>query len=264
MLKPLALALLLAAAPVVFAAPYTINVSGTFNADNSGLDDPLGINTLAYLNGLAFTGSFTLDDNPGLLQPNQYFHEINSDNESWFFNSPYNVTLNVPNAFSFTSSGTVVRVENHFFYDGSEGFVPAGYYDSIGINGWTPQTTCSNCGGIDWGETTPLVSGHSFWMGLDGYDNMLQGPNNLGVAENLANVLFGQMDLTQYQNGVTVGYVSTVWGPATGSLSNLTVTPVPEPETYALMLVGLGLVGYAARRDGARHGAQMIRTGEPS
>jgi hypothetical protein len=26
------------------------------------------------------------------------------------------------------------------------------------------------------------------------------------------------------------------------------VTPVPEPETYALMLAGLGLVGWAARR----------------
>ena len=27
-----------------------------------------------------------------------------------------------------------------------------------------------------------------------------------------------------------------------------TATPVPEPETYALMLAGLGLVGFAARR----------------
>ena len=32
---------------------------------------------------------------------------------------------------------------------------------------------------------------------------------------------------------------------------SLTVTPVPEPETYALMVAGLGLVGVAVRR---RHG----------
>lgn len=29
---------------------------------------------------------------------------------------------------------------------------------------------------------------------------------------------------------------------------NLALTPVPEPETYAMMLAGLGLVGFAARR----------------
>ena len=28
----------------------------------------------------------------------------------------------------------------------------------------------------------------------------------------------------------------------------LSVTPVPEPETYALMLAGLGAVGFIARR----------------
>ena len=32
-----------------------------------------------------------------------------------------------------------------------------------------------------------------------------------------------------------------------GSLA-LTAAPVPEPETYALMLAGLGAVGFAARR----------------
>ncbi|HOY69753.1 MAG TPA: FxDxF family PEP-CTERM protein [Methylotenera sp.] len=31
-------------------------------------------------------------------------------------------------------------------------------------------------------------------------------------------------------------------------LDNVSVTAVPEPETYALMLAGLGLVGFAARR----------------
>ena len=29
---------------------------------------------------------------------------------------------------------------------------------------------------------------------------------------------------------------------------------IPEPETYALMLPGLGMVGFAARREGGRHG----------
>jgi hypothetical protein len=33
-----------------------------------------------------------------------------------------------------------------------------------------------------------------------------------------------------------------------GSLDNVSVTAVPEPETYALMLAGLGFVGFVARR----------------
>lgn len=36
--------------------------------------------------------------------------------------------------------------------------------------------------------------------------------------------------------------------PAYFALDDLSVTPVPEPETFALMLVGLGLIGAAARR----------------
>lgn len=39
-----------------------------------------------------------------------------------------------------------------------------------------------------------------------------------------------------------------------GSLDNVTLTAaVPEPETYAMMLFGLGLVGFAARRKGTAY-----------
>ena len=42
------------------------------------------------------------------------------------------------------------------------------------------------------------------------------------------------------------GYVASSAG---GSYSgNLAVTPVPEPETYGMLLAGLGLVGFMARR----------------
>jgi hypothetical protein len=37
-----------------------------------------------------------------------------------------------------------------------------------------------------------------------------------------------------------------------GSLDNVSVTAVPEPETYALMLAGLGLIGVVARRRKAK------------
>lgn len=53
----------------------------------------------------------------------------------------------------------------------------------------------------------------------------------------------------------------TILGAASGSLSNdagilldnvaFTATPVPEPATYAMLLAGLGLVGFAVRRRAA-------------
>ncbi|MEO6746456.1 MAG: FxDxF family PEP-CTERM protein, partial [Caldimonas sp.] len=30
--------------------------------------------------------------------------------------------------------------------------------------------------------------------------------------------------------------------------ANFSITPIPEPETYALMMAGLGVMGFVARR----------------
>lgn len=51
-------------------------------------------------------------------------------------------------------------------------------------------------------------------------------------------------------------YYFTVAGATTGRLGgsyvvNAAVTPVPEPETYALLLGGLGVIGFIARRRNA-------------
>lgn len=48
-----------------------------------------------------------------------------------------------------------------------------------------------------------------------------------------------------------LGAVASIeWTGATGfsQISTLTISPVPEPETYAMLLAGLGLLGFAARR----------------
>jgi hypothetical protein len=42
--------------------------------------------------------------------------------------------------------------------------------------------------------------------------------------------------------------ITSVTFSATGSSHGFEVAAIPEPETYALMLAGLGLIGAAARR----------------
>jgi hypothetical protein len=61
--------------------------------------------------------------------------------------------------------------------------------------------------------------------------------SDIGFASNVSYVKIVGLD----NNGASPGFdVANVQG--------LNVTPVPEPETYAMLLAGLGLVGFVARR----------------
>lgn len=55
--------------------------------------------------------------------------------------------------------------------------------------------------------------------------------------------------LSYFTSDIPGSYQLLVQGTGGGAYAgNLTVTPVPEPETYAMLLAGLGLIGFTARR----------------
>jgi hypothetical protein len=75
------------------------------------------------------------------------------------------------------------------------------------------------------------------------------------ISDTLPDLQSGAPDFTQGFGFVSIDFEQ--WNQATGSMgagfiassvTNVTVAAVPEPETYAMMLAGLGLVGFAARR----------------
>ena len=78
------------------------------------------------------------------------------------------------------------------------------------------------------------------WTGLNGWIN---GDNRILVLSTSGNLM----------QSVTINSVYGIAGVG-GGLDQLKqteisgITPVPEPETYAMLLAGLGLVGFAARR----------------
>ena len=81
------------------------------------------------------------------------------------------------------------------------------------------------------------------------------GPGSLNPAFNgngYFDFTLNQIDLTSYAVGDLVQF-RAVWDQASDGAENFFVyrgalPPIPEPSTYALMLAGLGAVGFVARR----------------
>jgi PEP-CTERM motif len=92
--------------------------------------------------------------------------------------------------------------------------------------------------------------------GVIDFDNSQTGTFVLGLKQgsgfslylfNAANVLGGIGSLrydtngVQPNNGIALSHA--------GFFGSATATPIPEPETYAMVLIGLGLLGLATRRE---------------
>ena len=87
---------------------------------------------------------------------------------------------------------------------------------------------------------TPLPAGAtSVWEGVDN--------NPIIVTLNVTGRASFFADTNFMEDGfITNGNNATIWGNAFAFSGN--VGAVPEPETYAMMLAGLGVIGFAARR----------------
>jgi len=77
-----------------------------------------------------------------------------------------------------------------------------------------------------------------------GNSGFVFGLTDASIAQ-LASVFSGDLRV-----GLTASAANATGGPETFFIGSAggTVTPVPEPETYALMLAGLGAIGFVARR----------------
>ena len=97
----------------------------------------------------------------------------------------------------------------------------------------------------------PGVSSFSFlWGSPDSYNSVLV--NNVKTFTGF-DVVASPSGLNSDTRFVTIsntdgGLSSLVFTASNVAFELASVTPVPEPETYALMLAGLGVVGFMARR----------------
>ncbi len=91
--------------------------------------------------------------------------------------------------------------------------------------------------------------------GVINFDNAQTGTFVLGLKQgngfslylfNAANVAGGISSMAYDTNGVKTN--SGIGLSHAGFFGTPTTAPIPEPETYAMLLAGLGLLGFAARR----------------
>lgn len=135
-----------------------------------------------------------------------------------------------------------------------------------------PSNLIVNAGGMEWAWAAPCAP-TAPTCNVDGVDLVMHDGWNLASASDLESSFTGLADLSAKFGAGTIcasayfnsGYshcdnsdvlgryvwnLPAAWGTNPNSLYSETfvVRAVPEPETYALMVAGLALVGFVARR----------------
>jgi hypothetical protein len=171
-------------------------------------------------------------------------------------NGPFSLDFQLNNGSPVNNNTAVI---SNFSFGG--GGAPFGQSTAIGGASGDLQGTISLVGSSDFNEFFQSFTAGS----VVGFDLSLTqkvngvAPDAFAIAildNNLSNIpttgfgntlLYGVIDTT---SPLTIRQLNLASG--TGDYAGVTISaaPVPEPQTYAMLLAGLGLLGYAARRRG--------------
>lgn len=151
-----------------------------------------------------------------------------------------------------TLAGGTVYTQDQPFADIPAGGVFGGNFLAAGPTSGAPATLSFLNGGVS------FIS--FLWGSPDAYNKLtVKSSDGLTTTFDSTNISFastnGNQAYSQYvqftgTNGVKITSLSFDNVPSTDAFetANYSITPVPEPETYALLLAGLGAVGFVARR----------------
>ena len=159
--------------------------------------------------------------------------------------------LGVGGAIATRSGGAVYTVDRPFA-DIPAGVIFGGSFLAAGPTSGAPATLSFTGGGVDyisflWGspDTYNLLTVTSSGGGSQSFTT-----TSLGFAVSNGDQSFSQYVQFAGLAGSKIMSLTFNNAPATDAFesANYSITPVPEPETYALLLAGLGAVAFVARR----------------
>ena len=140
---------------------------------------------------------------------------------------------------TFSATTNTTTASNVFLYTSDTDFTGTGSF-LLALGG-----TNSGGSGTETGRA---------WGGTSNTALQFSGANLLGSVSGLSGSSYSGTTSGSFTSAVnpyslTIGVAisRSTPGTSTGDL-NLQVTPIPEPETYALMMAGLGAMGFVARR----------------
>ena len=149
-------------------------------------------------------------------------------------------------------TGGTVYTQDQPFADIPKGGVFGGNFLAAGPTSGAPATLSFLNGGVGfisflWGS--PDVYNKLTVTSTGGFTQVFDS-TNITFASTNGNQAYSQYVQFTGLNGAKITSLSFNNVPSTDAFesANYSITPVPEPETYALLLAGLGAVAFVARR----------------
>ena len=283
LLKPLTMAILLATTQPTLAATWSYDFSGNLNDHFTQVTDSPNPSVSGQVNGQFIfhtQGQQYTEINPftGLAEPADvtegYIHNTFSPsfNQSWdmqiIATLPSGIDATLPNqpagadwyseigfgvmyfdtqgaSYSLTSLLAIGNVQQPLVdrnYNSEFAITPSGGEWTEYLNEQGERNTSDETGmlGMSFDAATKVLSAYNSHETLLSIDLNAPGISNWGMSDSDHFIIFIAGSGAGWAIPENMAY----------SLDDFSATaqPVPEPETYALMLAGLGLVGFAARR----------------
>lgn len=262
MKKPALLAALLACVCLPLTASavqYQVTVNGTLESSFTGTFDSTFGYDLSSWQGKSYSMRFVFDNDPANATGSgtSSWDEVPGNVDHWWAFGPSNSQLDIGGATVFSGSdlnkNEISTMNNQFvpstLPDLPSGVVADKYFDGLMLE--TGHFVGCQGGPCDWDSQTQVRE--ELWIWADHiWDDLSAIPNSelpdlLNTSTNFANTVFKEfsIDAGRWSQSGTDGTVYSL----RGRIDSVTISaaPVPEPETYAMLLAGLGMLGWIVR-----------------